>query len=169
MKRNLTMYVILGLLLPIAVGRIAAASEPTAYEAILKHYEEVRQALLHDGMDGVREAAHGIGERVGELQGSFEPREANVTEERAAECRENLPTILEAAEGLEQSATLPEAREAFQALSQALIRHRQLIAQPENVVVYCSMKEKIWMQPRGEIGNPYGGQRMPRCGQVVSE
>jgi hypothetical protein len=31
------------------------------------------------------------------------------------------------------------------------------------------MAQQVWLQPKGEIGNPYYGQSMARCGEVVSE
>jgi hypothetical protein len=31
------------------------------------------------------------------------------------------------------------------------------------------MAQKVWLQPKGEIGNPYYGQSMARCGEFVSE
>jgi hypothetical protein len=32
------------------------------------------------------------------------------------------------------------------------------------------MHKKSWLQPAGdEIGNPYAGQSMPKCGEVVSK
>ena len=168
MKKGLVISAIFGLLLLIAQGGIAAA-EPTTYRAILGHYEEVRQALFQDSTDGVQEAARKIGERARGLEEKFEPLDAAVTEDRATECRENLPTIVEAASELQQASTLAQAREAFQGLSKAMIRYRQLVSQPDSVVVYCSMAEKIWIQPDEQIGNPYYGQSMARCGQVVSQ
>ena len=37
------------------------------------------------------------------------------------------------------------------------------------VVAWCSMSKKSWLQPAGEIGNPYYGKEMPRCGEVVGK
>ncbi len=36
-------------------------------------------------------------------------------------------------------------------------------------VVFCPMAKKAWIQPEGEIGNPYLGQEMPTCGEVVPD
>jgi hypothetical protein len=44
-----------------------------------------------------------------------------------------------------------------------------MLTEPNTVVVYCAMAEKVWIQPKGEIGNPYYGQSMARCGEVVSK
>jgi hypothetical protein len=59
-------------------------------------------------------------------------------------------------------------RAAFGSLSKALVRYRQLVPDPAPVVVFCSMAQEVWLQPEGEIGNPYYGQSMARCGDVVS-
>jgi hypothetical protein len=48
-------------------------------------------------------------------------------------------------------------------------RYRKLIGDDSVVVAYCPMEKKAWLQPDGEIENPYGGQAMPRCGRVVPE
>ena len=38
------------------------------------------------------------------------------------------------------------------------------------VVMYCSMAKKSWLQlAGGEIGNPYYGQSMARCGEAVGQ
>ena len=49
-----------------------------------------------------------------------------------------------------------------------MVRYRQLVPDPQPVVVFCSMAQKVWLQPKGEIGNPYYGSSMLRCGKVVS-
>jgi hypothetical protein len=37
------------------------------------------------------------------------------------------------------------------------------------VVMYCPMVKRSWLQPAGEVGNPYHGQKMANCGYVVGE
>ena len=39
------------------------------------------------------------------------------------------------------------------------------VAEPAGA--YCPMHKRSWLQPDGEIGNPYGG--MPRCGEIVAK
>ena len=44
-----------------------------------------------------------------------------------------------------------------------------LVKNPAPAVAFCSMTQKVWLQPSGEIGNPYYGQSMARCGEFVSQ
>jgi hypothetical protein len=168
MRHDIATAAILGLML-LSLQPGHAADTPTSYQVILGHYEEVRQALLHDTLEGVPPSATKIAVRARALGESFAPEAAGVTEKGAEECRANLPVIADAADRLQEASTLAEAREAFEALSKAMIRYRRLATRPESVVVYCSMAEKVWMQPEGEIGNPYYGQSMAACGEVVSQ
>lgn len=62
-----------------------------------------------------------------------------------------------------------EARAAMGELSKPLVRFREMATGEKPVVVYCSMEKKSWLQPEGEIGDPYLGQKMATCGQVVSK
>ncbi len=168
MTRILAILVISGSALGLGSAP-AIAEEATAYTVILGHYESIRKALLHDTTEGVSEQAGKIAQRIRVLLEEFDPDVAAVSEEKAAQCRENLPSIAEAAGRVQEAETLTAKREAFSDLSRSMIRYRQMVTQPETVVVFCSMAEKVWMQPEGEIGNPYHGQSMPRCGQIVSQ
>lgn len=33
--------------------------------------------------------------------------------------------------------------------------------------MYCPMVKRSWLQPEGDVGNPYFGRKMPGCGNVV--
>ena len=44
-----------------------------------------------------------------------------------------------------------------------------LVKNPAPAVAFCSMAQKVWLQPSGEIGNPYYGQSMAWCGKFVSQ
>jgi Cu(I)/Ag(I) efflux system membrane fusion protein len=147
----------------------ARAAEPVGYESIAAHYESIRQALLHDHMDGVASQALSLRQESERLGEGFEASVAAVPEDRAADCLEILPELRAAADEVAAAADLTEAREAFGVLSKAMVRYRQMLAEPDTVVVYCPMAEQVWLQPEGEIGNPYFGQQMARCGQLVSD
>lgn len=147
----------------------AGAGEPSAFDRMLAPYEAIRQALLHDGTEGVVAAAAEIGSSLEALQRDFSEQNAGVPEGSSEDVRVLLPAIRSATRSLQAAAILEEARISFADLSEAMARYRQLVADPEPVVVFCSMAKKVWLQPDGEIGNPYYGQRMARCGRVVSE
>jgi len=158
MHRSALPIVLAGTLV-LGVGLATAGSEPaTAFERIGEHYESIRQSLLHDTTDGVAVAAGQILDEL-EALGS----DPQVTS------GELLPAMRAALGRLQAAGDLEQARSAFGALSKALAQHRRMVADPEPVVVFCSMAGAVWLQPKGEIGNPYYGQSMARCGEVVSE
>jgi hypothetical protein len=144
-------------------------AEPTVFEAISKDYEAIRQALLNDTTTGVAKSAATIAELSRDLDAACDEKTATLRPGSAGDCRELMPTIGDAASRLTRSGGLAATREAFGDLSKSMVNYRQMVQQPESIVVYCSMAEGIWLQPAGEIGNPYYGQEMARCGQVVSE
>jgi hypothetical protein len=56
----------------------------------------------------------------------------------------------------------------YEAVRQALLTDK-MVGGKGTIVAFCSMTKKSWLQPKGEIGNPYYGKSMPRCGEVVSK
>ena len=90
----------------------------------------------------------------------------------AQELRSGSPqerTFGQIAESLAGATDLEAARDAFHALSKPLVRWRKGAGEGP-VVVYCAMKDRSWLQSADdEIGNPYYGQAMARCGEVVAK
>ena len=146
-----------------------AAGESTTFEALNEHYEAIRVALLHDNTKGVAEHASAIVASVEELQTEFSANHAGVSQEGAAACQALLPEISKAAGRVAQASNISQTRDAFGELSKPMVRYREMVSGERPVVVYCSMAKKAWLQPEGEIGNPYYGQSMARCGDVVSK
>lgn len=168
------MQTTLGLKLPafaMALGLSlgALAGNPSGFERITTHYEEIRQALLHDSNDGVARAAGQIRQLIQRLEADLSETAAGTRPGSAEDLRAVLPSIRDATDGLAKAGDITHAREAFGALSKAMVRYRRLVSEPSPVVVFCSMAQKVWLQPEGEIGNPYYGQRMARCGEIVSD
>ena len=147
----------------------SSADERSSFERLTGHYEGIRQALLHDSMDGVADAAHHIEHELDALESEFTASTAGIRPGSDDDCRAVLPAIRSATTDLLGAATIADARESFGDLSNALVQFRQLVAEPAPVVAFCSMAQKVWLQPKGEIGNPYYGQSMARCGEIVSE
>jgi len=152
-----------------ADGGHRSRGQETAFGGVFEHYEAVRQALLHDHMDGVADHARHIRKAAEHLGEKFTANQAGVDSSKAAECRALLPDVEAAAKELEKADRLEAARGAFYALSKPLARWREMARGERPVVVYCAMAKKSWLQPEGEIGNPYYGQSMARCGEVVSK
>ena len=88
---------------------------------------------------------------------------------KAADTKALLPQAAATAARMATAKDLGDARAAFADLSRPLVRWREMASGPRPAVVYCSMLKKACLQPAGELGNPYYGQEMPSCGEVVSK
>jgi hypothetical protein len=147
----------------------ASAGEPSAFDRIEGHYEAIRQALLQDTTEGVASSAGQIERELTALESDLDLRATGIRGDAADQLRELLPAARIATGGLRATADIEDARGSFGELSEAMVRYRQLVPDPRPVVVFCPMAQKVWLQPKGEIGNPYYGQSMARCGEVVAE
>jgi hypothetical protein len=162
-------HLIAVVLMSFATVSLAGAEESTMYEDISQGYEEIRVALLNDTLDGVAENATAIRQRSDALAAEFDAAQAGVATDKAEEARALLPEISGAADRLASVGDLGEARAEYYELSKPMGRYRKLADIEGSMVVYCSMAKKAWIQPEGEIGNPYMGQSMPRCGEVIAD
>lgn len=167
------------LTIPVILFAVAAAAGPalvraetrpsSTFDAVLAPYETVRQALLGQRMEGVAESARRIRAVVDAAFQDLDAASAGVPEARLDDVRALLPGIREGAGRLEKAEGLPAAREAFADLFRLLVQYRGMLSSRRDIVAYCPMVKKSWLQPEGEIGNPYGGQEMTRCGTVVPD
>ena len=160
-----------GLLLAgLVMGPVSAmAEENSAFTTISENYEAIRIALLHDHKKGVAEHARAIEATARQLNGSFSSTQAGVINDKSADCQALLPEIAAAAAMVASAADLTATREAFSDLTKPMVRYREMVPEEKPVVVYCPMAKKAWLQPDGEIGNPYYGQSMARCGKIVAK
>lgn len=161
--------IFLAVMLAVGSSSSSLALESSAFERMTVHYEDIRQALLHDSSEDVAVAAEQIQQLLQTLETDFSEKAAGIRPGGGDDLRALLPSIRTATADLIEAATIGDAREAFGALSKALVQFRQLVAEPAPVVAFCSMAQQAWLQPKGEIGNPYYGQSMARCGEIVSE
>ena len=144
------LYTLWALVLLTLTG-IAGADTATTFSELMKPYEGIRQALVHDTIDGVAEKAAAIRKKADETADD-----------------EAMPKISDFARQLGEASDLEGAREAFYELSKVMVRYRSKVGgEGLPVVAYCSMLKKSWLQPEGEIGNPYYGQSMAGCGEIV--
>lgn len=116
-------------------------------DPVFVSYEAARQALIKGSVPDVKKAA----------------RHVSVSARSAAQ--HNLVAL---AATMEKAADLKAARAAFAAVSEEVIRYRESRRSNRPVVAYCSMEKKSWLQPEGEIGNPYVDASMRRCGEIKS-
>lgn len=165
---QLVTLLIVGLLmLPAVAGAEEAAS--TQYMEMSSDYEAIRLALLADSMDGVAEYAHAIEEKASTLRENLSADLAGVSAHDLEEWVSALEDIEASAMKLAESSDLNSAREDLFALTKPMAKYRKLTGDHGTIVAYCPMAQKAWIQPQGEIGNPYFGQEMPTCGEVVGE
>lgn len=74
------------------------------------------------------------------------------------------PDLGDAGADLGKSASLKDARAAFEKLSE---KAKQLTAgQSGYYVANCPMLKKDWVQTNDKIANPYGGKDMLTCGSI---
>jgi hypothetical protein len=168
MKMKLAI-VSLGLLLAAGIPAVSSAEESNAFRDISAHYEAIRLALVDDSLADVADHARAIEHRVHELAKDFDAKSAGVPAEKSAECKGLLPEVASAAAALAEKESLDGAREALFELSKPMGRYRKLAGIEGTTVVFCSMAKKAWIQPHGEIGNPYMGEAMPTCGEVIAD
>lgn len=169
-KIGLTVFAGLILFVPLLfpIAAMAQAKEPTpAFAEILEHYEAVRLALLSDSLDGVADHGREIEGIFEDLDGNWNPERAGVSVEKAEEAKALLPALSQAASQLAKVADIEAARTAFYEFSKPLVRFRAMATGDLPVVAYCPMAKRSWLQPEGELGNPYYGQSMATCGEVV--
>ena len=139
------------------LSSFAFAGEPSATDnPAFASYETIRQALLHDKLDGVEDAAKQLATHAQELA---------VKSDSTA--KEALKTAASTATQLAVAKDIASVRELFGDLSDAMIQYRNTLDGERPLVAYCSMAKEHWLQPTKEIGNPYYGQGMATCGGIV--
>jgi hypothetical protein len=118
-------------------------------DRIFVTYEQAREALITESLPKLRKAAKHIG---------------------ASARQADEQKLSELAETLEKAPDIKAARVAFAALSDGAIKYRETrCCGDKPVVVYCSMKKQSWLQPAGEIGNPYVDASMRKCGEIMEQ
>ena len=167
--KNIQLFCLLlvGLLTTPATIKSEEAAGP--YQTIVTHYEAIRLVLLADSIEGVAKHAKAIEEKATDLLEDVDAASSSMPEGDRATLKTAMEEIRAVASELKAADNLESARELFFDLTKPLARYRKLSADQTTVVAYCPMAQKAWIQPEGEIGNPYMGQQMPRCGEVVGE
>ena len=167
----------IGLILAVslATASTAAYAHPdhgqnseTAFASILHHYEAVWEILTRDSYEGVAGHAAGIRQAAERIAADFNPQKAGLRDDvEAAEVRDFFEKIATAAADLEAATDVDWAREAFYDISKPMVRLNGLVRGEKLNVVYCSMAKKSWLQRHEKIANPYHGQAMAGCGELV--
>ena len=140
------------------------ATPENAFQEMAARYEAVRQALAHDTTAGVPEAANGLATQAAALAAQFDAAKIGVAPDKADAAKAALPDVAAAARRTASAGDIKAARAAFGDLSDAMVKVRASAVGWRPAVAYCPMADKSWLQPLGEIGNPYYGSSMLRCG-----
>ena len=149
-ERAILLVVLLAGGLALACNRTvpAAAGSTEMSHAVVDPYLKVAEALASDKVDGVRANAGDIATAATRLGGlAFK--------------------IDTAALQLASADDLEDARAKFGVLSEAIDAYMagQHLTPPEGIrVAFCPMVLKPWLQPDGELRNPYHGSQMLTCG-----
>jgi hypothetical protein len=131
----------------LAVLALLAALPALANTTLFTRYEGVRQGFLRSKLKDVQKNAAAL-----------------ATDARKAK-RE---AIAKQAEAVAKAADMQKARAAFAALSDRMIELQAKTNGARPAVYSCPMVRKSWLQPKGEIGNPYD-EAMAKCGVLKSE
>ena len=95
---------------------------------------------------------------------AYEKAHIALTTDNLDAAKAAAPELGETGADLGKSASLKDARTAFEKLSD---KAKQLTAgQSGYYVVNCPMLKKDWVQTTTTIANPYGGKDMATCGSV---
>ncbi len=124
----------------------AAASDKIA--DILAHYFAIRDLLAHDKTDGAAKHAQEMSDRLGSLI-------------KALDEMQNASKALEFDD-------LKAAREGFGPLSEAVLTYvKKFGFSGDAYSFHCDMVKRSWLQEHDQIGNPYYGSEMYKCGDLT--
>jgi phosphomevalonate kinase len=169
MKHFKTLTAALIVSLALSGSALAEKPAPDAFKELSGHYDAIRVALLSDSLSGVEAEAEALASKAADLRRDL----SDVAPEFAASDHEKLASaldLIEASAGtLAKASDIEAARDELFVLTKPMVMVRKLTGDERTIVAYCSMAQKAWVQPEGELGNPYMGQKMPKCGEVVGK
>ncbi len=118
-----------------------------ANPALFTNYESVRQSLLKNDLKATQRSAAAL----------------------AAEAQKaKNGTVAKLAQSVSIAKDLDGARRVFGPLSDEMVKIREAAKGARPAVYHCPMLKKQWLQPKGEVGNPYDAA-MPMCGTLKAE
>jgi len=135
---------------PKIVATIGSASTPAS--PLVDAAVAIQRALSHDTMVGVVAQAKALHDAAGALGAP------------GAE-------IAAGAGVLAQQTTIADARRAFGTMSEAIVasvKNGAVVVGDDIRVGYCPMVRKSWLQKDGAVANPYYGEKMLTCGELIN-
>ena len=166
MKKSLvTTFLILIIAMPSFAAKQAKA---TTFDSVMTHYEAIRISLLNDTTKDIELHATEIARLAVDAEKNFAPAQVGIDPSKEEQCLALMPKIRTQASTLAASKDLAGTRDAFFDLSKSLVAFKSMSSSATPpTTYYCSMAKRSWLQKADETGNPYYGQKMAKCGQVV--
>ena len=146
-----------------------SAEAAKLYRPLIDAYLQAKDLLAQDTADGLPAIANSL------RQSSAAISKADVAPDNNGDLYRTRFAELEKALAAFKALNLDEARVEFGHASFALIALLSEFPPPLNLDLYvfkCPMWQKSparWLQAKREIENPFMGQAMPSCGELVSE
>jgi hypothetical protein len=132
----------------LAAAVVLAITLPVlASPPLFKSYEAARTGLLRTSLKDTQTAAKALA--------------AEASKAKKAD-------IAKLATAVATSPDMAKARVAFAALSDEMIKLRAETKGARPSVYHCPMVNKSWLQPKGDVGNPYDAA-MAMCGVMKEE
>ncbi|HSP15654.1 MAG TPA: efflux RND transporter permease subunit [Thermoanaerobaculia bacterium] len=129
---------VVGVIAAIAIGVMALPHRKQQAD-LFTPYQGIHAALFHNSLPAAKQNATNLTKLAGEHA-----------------------EIASSAGKIAQASDVASARAEFAVLSDAMIAYRKDVPRPGLLVAYCPMVKHYWLQPKGEIQNPYG---MGSCGE----
>jgi Cu(I)/Ag(I) efflux system membrane fusion protein len=138
-----------------------SASQQQAVDELAIAYLNTHDLLVKDELEGVPDLLKNVHEAAGRLSSGASPA-LTAAAEGVAHASDSKPENLD------------EARVAYKQLSAAVIALVQLVPPTAGTAatlyqIHCPMTKGDWLQTSDAIANPYYGQRMLTCGEVVAK
>ncbi len=153
-------------LLLLSVLALRAADNPgkcpaCSFNAVQQPYDAVRLALTADRLPAAKKEA-------AKLRAAAEAEQiwAKTATGRGPELLKPFTRVAAAATKIERASSITDARKAFGEASEGMRVAMKSAERDDFLVVFCPMVKLHWLQPKGEIRNPYGAA-MPNCGRAV--
>ncbi|MBV9618826.1 MAG: DUF3347 domain-containing protein [Verrucomicrobia bacterium] len=99
-----------------------------------------------------------------EFLAKYEKVRAALAYDKLDDAKKAAADLGEEGVALSKSEKIATARAEFSKLSEHAIKLAS--GQSGYYIVNCPMVQKDWVQPVGQISNPYAGQSMPTCGVI---
>ena len=161
MIRRIALALVLLTVLPLGAGKNPGKCPACSFSAVQQPYDAVRLALTANRLAAAKKEAVKL-RTAAEAEAAW----AKTATGRGPELAKPWAKVAAAAAKIERASSITDARKAFGESSEAM-RAALLIAERDDfLVVYCPMVKLHWLQPKGELRNPYGAS-MPNCGRVI--